>query len=264
MVLRLNLNRISRDHYLHLLELKPIQAHASKVIESAVVLNAPVSVNELPKFSEGLVSVQDHSAQLAAPALDLADGMRVLDACAAPGGKTGHILEIEPNIAELVAVDISSDRMQRVKDNLERQDQNVSTVVADLNDSDSWWDGRHFDRILLDAPCSATGVIRRHPDIKHNRRKLDILQLSKEQRKLLHSLWRLLKPGGRLLYVTCSILAEENQIQILQFLEEQRDAIELPLSEKYGQRMEAGYQRIPGVHDGDGFYYACLLHNRVT
>lgn len=260
MIVRLNLKKLSRDHYLRLLENNVIRAQASRIAESAVVLTSPVPVAALPKFSEGWVSVQDHSAQLAAPALHLSEGLRVLDACAAPGGKTGHILELEPNLKELVAVDISSNRMQRVNENLRRLGLKATTLIADLKNIDSWWDGQRFDRILLDVPCSGTGVIRRHPDIKHNRRQQDIMALAKEQRNLLDALWSLLKPGGKLLYVTCSILAEENQIQIKQFLQRQNDAIDLRLSENIGEQIEVGYQRLPGIHDGDGFYYACLGH----
>ncbi|KAG1660426.1 Ribosomal RNA small subunit methyltransferase B [Nymphon striatum] len=217
MTLRVNLSHQTREEYLKILALAGIEAEPIKDVETAVKLSSPQNVNDLPGFADGAVSVQDGAAQLAGILLDCQDGMKVLDACAAPGGKTGHILESAKNL-NLIALDNSELRMRRVKENLDRLQLNATLVVEDALKTESYADGLMFDRILLDAPCSATGVIRRHPDIKILRRNSDILELQKLQAEMLQKLWEKLKPGGILLYATCSILPEENEEQIRKFI----------------------------------------------
>ena len=229
-------------------------------LRDAVRLPAPLDVEALPGFEAGEVSVQDGAAQLAADWLMTAVGGRVLDACAAPGGKTGHLLELG---AEVVAVDRDPERNQRIESNLARLGRSATILSADASNPKAWWDGVPFDAILLDAPCSATGVIRRHPDIKLTRRKADIAELARLQAALLDALWPLLKPGGRLMYVTCSVLAAENDAIVTAFLEKRTDAIEDDVLPNYNirdvmRRKVRGYQILPGTADLDGFYFACL------
>jgi len=216
-------------------------------------------VSELPDFEQGEVSVQDAAAQLAAFLLDIAPGMRVLDACAAPGGKAAHALEHVPGI-RLVAVDIDDVRLNRVRDNLSRLGLQGEIRIGDAARPDDWWDGQAFDRILLDAPCSGTGVIRRHPDIRLHRRAADIERLARLQSRLLDALWPLLAPGGKLLYVTCSILPEENGRQAEAFVTRHPDAHCVPLSHpalaRHARFDGCGYQILPGVSNMDGFYYS--------
>ncbi len=240
-------------------------ADASPVdgFEQAVRLAAPAPVASLPGFGDGAVSVQDAAAQLAAPWLLRDGGRRVLDACAAPGGKTGHLLELLDDDADLVAVDSDADRLARVQENLDRLGLTATLVAADASDTGSWWDGVAFDRILLDAPCSASGVIRRHPDIKVLRRDEDIPTLAGIQASLLEALWPLLEPGGRLLYVTCSVLAEENESVVGAFLAAHPDATEDRVLQNNNIRdlmreRDAGFQVLPGTEAADGFYFACL------
>ncbi|MGR9012474.1 MAG: 16S rRNA (cytosine(967)-C(5))-methyltransferase RsmB, partial [Gammaproteobacteria bacterium] len=213
MALRVNLSKTSREDYLQRLAGQDIAAQIVSFCPSAIVLDNPVPVNVLPGFADGLVSVQDTAAQLAAGLLDVKPGHRVLDVCAAPGGKTAHILETQPQLTELVAVDIDESRLQRVSENMQRLNLQAKLVVGDAANPESWWDGKPFDRILLDAPCSALGVIRRHPDIKLLRRAEDIGQLQALQQSILQAVWPLLAPGGQLLYATCSILKQENERQ---------------------------------------------------
>jgi len=182
----------------------------------------------------------------------------VLDACAAPGGKTAHLLEYQPALAELVAVDVDAGRLERVEATLGRLGLKARLIAADAGAPDDWWDGRPFDRILLDAPCSATGVIRRHPDIKLLRRAADIGALAARQRQLLAALWPLLSPGGMLLYATCSVLRVENEQQVTAFLAGQAHAVERPATADWGQACRVGRQILPGESNMDGFYYACL------
>jgi 16S rRNA (cytosine967-C5)-methyltransferase len=230
----------------------------------AIELEKPVSVSMLPGFAEGLVSVQDAGAQLAAILLDAQPGMRVLDACAAPGGKTAHILQRTPDLAELVAVDIDEQRLTRVRENLARINRSATLVAADIRKPESFWDGRSFDRILVDAPCSSTGVIRRHPDIKLLRRPTDLAALAAVQLEILRATFRLLKPSGRLLYVTCSVLPVENDEPLRRFLAEEAQArlIPLPTAEILASGAvdrDVGIQLLPGAAAGsDGFYYACV------
>ncbi len=258
MVLRVNLAKISREAYLQLLIGQDIAAKTVSFCPSAIILDKPVPVDMLPGFSDGLASVQDTAAQLAAGLLDVQPGQRVLDVCAAPGGKTAHILESQPQLKELVAVDIDESRMQRVSENLQRLNLSAKLLVGDAANPASWWDGKPFERILLDAPCSALGVIRRHPDIKLLRRAEDIGQLQALQKTILQAVWPLLAPGGVLLYATCSVLKQENEQQVQAFLAEQSDAIELPIDASWGFAGECGRQIFTGESAMDGFYYARL------
>jgi 16S rRNA (cytosine967-C5)-methyltransferase len=252
MTLRVNLARTSREAMRARLAAAGFGAEPG-LAPSALVLDEPVDVTRLPGFGEGDISVQDAGAQFAAELLDAQPGERVLDACAAPGGKACHILERTPGIAELVALDVSAARLARVAQNLRRLGQAATLVEADLLDP-SWWDGRPFDRILLDAPCSATGVIRRHPDIKLLRRPTDIAGFAELQRRMLDRCAAMLAPGGLLLYATCSVLHAENQDVVDAFLAGQprfararEDLALLPLPRSAG----------PGALT-DGFHYACL------
>jgi len=224
----------------------------------ALCLAKPVNVENLPGFSEGVVSVQDPAAQLAAELLDLAPGQRVLDACAAPGGKTAHILEIQPQLDLLLAIDSSEQRLERVRENLQRGNLDCQVLCANAATPDDWWDGKPFDRILLDAPCSATGVIRRHPDIKWLRRESDIDHLQAQQLQLLNSLWPLLKPGGMLVYATCSIIAAENHELLNRFIESTDDLEILAIEGQFGTKCKPGMQLLPHIDASDGFFYAVI------
>ena len=251
MTLRVNLSYQSRDEYLQKLTEANIDAELLDNIDTAVKLVKPQNVNDLPGFPEGEASVQDGAAQLAGILLDCEDGMQVLDACSAPGGKTGHILESAKDL-EVIAVDNSESRMKRVSENLDRLNLKAKIVVADVLDTDAYAKDITFDRILLDAPCSATGVIRRHPDIKVLRRNSDIVELQKVQAEMLKTLWEKLKPGGVFLYATCSILPEENEEQIEKFIDNNSDAkcVAIDPSGLLGKQI------FPGSNSMDGFYYA--------
>jgi 16S rRNA (cytosine967-C5)-methyltransferase len=258
MALRLNRAKVSREDYVRQLAAQDITAHEVDFCPSALVLDKAVPVENLPGFAEGWVSVQDTAAQLAAYLLDVQSGQRVLDVCAAPGGKTAHILEIQPELQTLVALDIDPARLQRVAANLQRLQLSATLIAADAADPQSWWDGQLFDRILLDAPCSATGVIRRHPDIKLLRRADDIDQLQILQQAILEAVWPLLAPGGLLLYATCSVLKQENSQQIQAFLAAHLDAHELEFPATWGMASGVGRQIVTGESGMDGFYYARL------
>ena len=263
MTLRVNARRQSRDDYLQLLARAGIGAEATAFSDLGVRLHSPCDVAQLPGFPEGAVSVQDEAAQLAAPLLDPRPGERVLDVCAAPGGKTAHILEGGDDI-DLTALDIEPRRLQRVADNLQRLGLHATLHAGDARDPAAWWDGRPFHRILLDAPCSATGVIRRHPDIKLLRRPGDIETLLELQQEILCAIWPLLAPGGILLYATCSVLPRENEQQVDRFLVAHDDAQARPIAAQWGLAMQHGRQILPGQKGRmDGFYYACL-HKRAT
>ncbi len=253
MTLRVNLSRLSREDYLAKLRASEITAMPVESVASAIVLAQAVNVHELPGFDAGEVSVQDAAAQLATILLDCKDGMNVLDACAAPGGKTGHILESAKNLS-LLAIDSSEKRLKRVSENLERLKLNADLLAIDAAQPGIYAPDRQFERILLDAPCSATGVIRRHPDIKVLRRPFDIASLQQQQQRLLDALWGILQPDGILLYATCSILPEENEQQVTAFLKQHKDAEILPIESAQGQ----GRQVFPGEDSMDGFYFARL------
>ncbi|KAB7627244.1 16S rRNA (cytosine(967)-C(5))-methyltransferase RsmB [Alkalilimnicola sp. S0819] len=258
MSLRVNTQRQSRDEYRRELDEAGIAAAPGPHAEEALLLEKPRGVESLPGFAEGRVSVQDQAAQLAAALLDVPAGARVLDACAAPGGKTCHLLERQPELAELVAVELDPLRMPRIQENLARLELHAKLVEGDAARPADWWDGRPFERILLDAPCSATGVIRRHPDIKWLRRADDIPRLAALQEKLLEALWPLLAEGGRLLYATCSVLPVENSEQIQRFLTRHPEARCEPLPGSWGREQACGRQILSGDEGMDGFYYACL------
>ncbi|WP_309544734.1 16S rRNA (cytosine(967)-C(5))-methyltransferase RsmB [Alkalilimnicola ehrlichii] len=259
MTLRVNARRGSRDAYLARLQEAGIEAVAHPLARDTVQLSAPVPVDRLPGFADGDVSVQDAAAQLAADLLAAPAGARVLDACAAPGGKACHVLERQPDLAELWAVDVDAARSERINENLTRLGLAANVVVADAAEPEAWWDGQGFERILIDAPCSGSGVIRRHPDIKWLRRDSDIAALAAIQKKLLLQLWPLLVPGGKLVYVTCSVFPEENDRQIREFVAATADARVEPLAcSDWGAVQSCGVQLLPGRHNVDGFYYACL------
>lgn len=258
MTLRVNLARGTREAYLEDLGVHGMTARPGRHAASAVILAEPCPVEALPGFAEGRVAVQDEAAQLAAGLLAPRPGERVLDACAAPGGKTAHLVEMAPGAA-VVALDRSPGRLLRVSDNLTRLGLAAEVVAGDAEDPATWWDGAPFQRILLDAPCSATGVIRRHPDIKVLRRAADIPDLARGQQRLLAALWPLLAQGGRLLYATCSVLPQENSDVVRGFLARHPEARQVPLPTAWGHPAAAGRQILPGEDDMDGFYYA-LLH----
>ncbi|MDF1692471.1 MAG: 16S rRNA (cytosine(967)-C(5))-methyltransferase RsmB [Zhongshania sp.] len=256
--LRLNRLHQDRDSYLQRLAEQEMNASPCEFAPYGIRLDKACAVDKLPGFADGHISVQDEAAQLCTQLLDLHAGQRVLDACAAPGGKTGAILEAEPALAELVALDIDEQRLSRISDNLQRLQLSASLVAADAADLDSWWDGRHFDRILLDAPCSATGVIRRNPDIKLNRVVSDIAPLCRLQASLLDQLWQCLAPGGVFVYATCSLLPAENEAQISAFLSRQAGAELLPIAADWGVNRDGCRQLFPQEQGHDGFFYAVL------
>lgn len=262
LALRVNTRRTNRADYLARLAADGIGAREAACTASGVVLDSPLPVERVPGFAEGLVSVQDAAAQLAANLLDPPAGARVLDACAAPGGKAAHLLERAGTI-ELTAVEIDAVRARRVRDNLARLGLGARQIVADATEPGGWWDGQPFDSILLDVPCSASGVIRRHPDIKLRRRPQDLAALTATQQRLLEALWPLLAPGGKLLYATCSILPDENEQQLVRFLAAHPDAAPEPLALDLGLTRAVGRQILPGTLCGqsapmDGFYYGAL------
>lgn len=248
---------ISRDSFLQQLADASIEAQAVTHTQAGIQLQQGHDITQLPGYTAGAFVVQDSAAQLAAEILSPHSEQRLLDACAAPGGKTTHLLQLAPN-ATLTAIDSEPSRLERVNENLARLKQTANVICGDASKPEQWWDGAQFDAILLDAPCSATGVIRRHPDIKLLRRDSDIETLVALQGKILSALWSTLKPGGRLLYCTCSILRCENDQQLANFLASQADAKELLLDLPVGQAAQHGVQLLPGDSGGDGFYY-CLL-----
>lgn len=259
MVLRVDLNRLTREEYRQLLAKQGIDSMPRQHLASALELATAVAVETLPGFAVGWASVQDASAQLAGVLLAADSGMRVLDACAAPGGKTLHILQQSPAI-EMVALDKDQERLQRVEQNLQRGGLSAQLICADAANPEDWFDGRLFDRILLDAPCSASGIIRRHPDIRLLREADDIEGLVQQQQRLLEAMWKLLKPGGQLLYSTCSLFKDENEVQVAHFLQSCGNGVELALNHvQWGVKRPVGRQILPGDDDMDGFYYARLL-----
>ena len=256
--LRVNQRQIGRDDYLISLQQEGIKARSMKHADQGIIVDEPVPVEALPGFAAGRVSVQDGAAQLATGLLNLAAGQRVLDACAAPGGKTAHILESEPGLESLTAVELIPGRVRRIEDNLSRLGLVARVIQGDADNPEVWWDGRCFDRILLDAPCTATGVIRRHPDIKLLRRSQDITALASRQARLLGAMWPLLSDGGMLLYTTCSVVAEENDKQIGHFLSTHPNAEVTAIDAAWGRCCVHGRQILPGEEELDGFYFACI------
>jgi len=255
MWLRVNQQHHTVEQYIALLEQAEIEHQLIDSDSGAIKLSQAVDVNQLPGFELGHVSIQDGAAQQAARLLDCQPNDVVLDCCAAPGGKTCHILEYSPQIASMTAIDIEPARLVRVEENLARLNLKAKVIAGDAADAKSWWDGELFDRILLDAPCSGTGVIRRHPDIKWLRKSSDIDALTILQKQIIKNSWSLLKPGGTLLYATCSILPEENYEQVQQFIDENSDAELVATTNKTTQ---IGWQILPNEQSMDGFYYAKL------
>ena len=256
--LRVNRAKGTRDAYAMRLQAVDIATAKDATLADALRIDAPVAVAALPGFDEGDASVQDGAAQLVADALSLAAGMRVLDACAAPGGKTAHLLEREPSL-RLLALDVDARRLNRVRETLSRTHGVADFRVADASDVSAWWDGEPFDAVLLDAPCSATGIVRRQPDVLLHRTADDIVALAALQARLLDALWKTVKPGGVLLYATCSILNDENEHQVAAFLSRTPDARADLLDASYGHAAGPGRQRLPGEQGMDGFFYARLL-----
>lgn len=258
MSLRVNARKGERQAYLDALQKSELQASACQHSPQGITLAKPAPVQRLPGFDKGSCSVQDEAAQLAAGLLQLAPGQHVLDACAAPGGKTCHILESEPQLASLTALEMDANRAERIYQNLQRLQLNAEVVVGDASQPKSWWNKQSYDRILLDAPCSATGVIRRHPDIKLLRRDEDIAALATLQLEILTALWSLLKPRGILLYATCSVLPDENEQLITRFLEQHSGADVIGIEADWGIEQKWGRQLFPQLQGHDGFYYARL------
>jgi len=259
MTLRVNLSEIDRPAYQKKLQAQDIGSKPGELAPGALYLTKPVSVDQLPGFAEGLVSVQDEASQLAAPLVNLQPGMTVLDACAAPGGKTCHLLESISDVS-LVAVDKDERRLEQVQENLNRLNKHCDLVACDLME---FQPTQSFDRILLDAPCSATGIIRRHPDIKLLRRDTDIVKLAATQLELLAKAWSLLKENGELVYSTCSILPTENELVLSAFRKVCSSADTLPIDATWGEETGVGRQLLPTVDSTDGFFYARLRKTRL-
>jgi len=260
MWLRVNSQKADRQKVIRQLEEQGFQVHCHPSAIDAIGISPAVHVNTLSGFNAGHFSVQDPAAQLAVDLLDVNSGMRVLDACAAPGGKTCHLLERTPG-ATVTAVDLQAQRLQRVQDNLHRLDLQASLIAGDATKPETWWDGVPFQRILLDAPCSASGIIRRHPEIKHLRQPGQIREAVSLQRRLLQQLWPLLEAGGILVYATCSVFHDENSCQINNFSDSHEGAEEIVASPSWGHEQQYGRQILPGEQDMDGFYYAVLRKN---
>jgi len=255
---RVNLRKNSREDFLERLKQAGISANAAPYCSSAITFTDKLSVEAIPGFRDGCVSIQDLGAQLAAGILNPQPGDRVLDVCAAPGGKTAHLLEYQPRMTKLTAVDIDGERVKKIHDNLARLNLRADVVKADIHAFVHSWTGPLFDRILLDAPCSATGVIRRHPDIKFLRQQDDIPALFQTQIQILETAWTVLKPGGTLLYVTCSILPAENEFVIGTFCQRRTDVSIEVIPGEWGVALPHGRQCLPEADLTDGFYYALL------
>jgi 16S rRNA (cytosine967-C5)-methyltransferase len=256
LTLRVNRRRATREALLAKWRDAGVAAEAHATLADAIVLERSTDVTQLPGYADGAFAVQDGAAQRVADLLDLADGQRVLDACAAPGGKAAHALE-RANVA-LVALDRDAARLPRIGENLARLGLAADVRAGDALEPRAWWDGRPFDRILLDAPCSATGIIRRQPDIKLHRRASDVAPLAETQLRLLRALWPLLAPGGRLVYATCSVLRAENEAVVGAFLDACPTAVSATVPTAFGVEAGTGRQHLPGVAGMDGFYYAIV------
>ncbi len=259
MWLRVNQQHNTVEQYIELLDAVEIEHEYIDAFSNAIKLTQAVDVNKLPGFADGFSSIQDGAAQQAAKLMNCQPEDIVLDCCAAPGGKTCHMLELTPDIQSMLALDVDENRLIRVQENLSRLKLTASIVTADAS-TQEWWDGQLFDRILLDAPCSGTGVIRRHPDIKWLRKASDIEQLTILQAEILKNIWSLLKPGGTLLYATCSILPEENSKQVQHFIENNSDALLVPITKN---KTDIGWQILPNENSMDGFYYAKLVKKEI-
>lgn len=264
MCLRVNSMQTSRTEYQVKLTELGIESDLDPHAQDGLILCQPVPVAQLPGFDQGACSVQDSAAQIAADLLDCKPDMQVLDACAAPGGKSAHLLERSGNQLAMDALDISEPRCEQLHGTLARLNLTANVYVADASHTASWpAPAGGYDRILIDAPCSGLGVIRRHPDIKHHRRPSDIEQLQEIQAALLQNLWTLLKPGGKLLYMTCSILPAENNQQVRQFVAQHDDAVLIDTPHPVAMPLNVGVQTLPGVNTMDGFYY-CLIQKSST
>lgn len=261
MTLRVNRRSQSREACLQAFHDAEIGAGPHPLAVDGIQLDTPLDVKQLPGFASGQVSVQDAAAQLVADLVNPQPGERILDACAAPGGKTAHLLERCPEIAAMVAVDRDAERLDRIAENLARLQLPARLVHGDATRPQDWWDDQPFDSILVDAPCSATGVIRRHPDIKLLRRPKDIDSLAGLQARILDQLWPLLAPGGRMIYTTCSVLAQENADQVASFVRRHDDALPVPIAASWGRAAGFGRQVLPGEADMDGFFYAVLVRS---
>lgn len=259
MTLRVNLSSTTRVESLLALQNENIAAAEGALAGSSIYLEQPTGVDKLPGFADGLLSVQDEASQLIPSLLQLKPGQRVLDTCSAPGGKSCHILETEPELDSLTCLDISESRLKRVNENLSRLKLKAIIKAADARDLEAWWDDKPFDRVLLDAPCSATGVIRRHPDIKLLRQEENIQELHTLQLEILHAIWPTLKPDGLLLYTSCSILAKENSETVLKFLESTDNAKYEGITADWGVECQYGRQLLPANKNGtDGFFFSLL------
>ncbi|MGD8838071.1 MAG: 16S rRNA (cytosine(967)-C(5))-methyltransferase RsmB [Gammaproteobacteria bacterium] len=256
--LRVDTRQIGRDEMIAMLAAAGIEAQKHARVESAIELPSPCDVSEMPGFSQGLLSVQDAAAQLAATLLPCKPGARVLDACAAPGGKAMHLLQACEGL-DLEVLDSNEPRLERLRQNLARINRTARIMVGDADSPRDWFDGEAYDLILADVPCSASGVLRRHPDIKLLRRESDIMPLVALQRKIVDALWQLLKPGGSMLYCTCSVFKEENELQIEEFVRRHADCVETGLEQAaWGEARPGGRQILTGSDNMDGFYYALL------
>lgn len=258
LTLRVNREMTSVAEYLELLSRDGIVAIADSVAPFGIQLEERIPIAKLPGFNDGMISIQNSASQLVVPAMDIQPGHRVLDACAAPGGKMIHMLETQPDLYELVAVDISETRCSEIVDNLERVGKSATVMTTDAGQPDQWWDQKPFDRILLDAPCTAMGVINKHPDIKHHRRREDIDNAVRQQCQLLDALLPLLHEDGKLFYTTCSILSAENEDAILGATIRNPNFRSEILPASLGRSTGHGRQRLQGVDRSDGFFYASL------
>ncbi len=258
MSLRVNSRKTDPASYLKKLAAAGIEAQPSKLNITGIILTHPVGIEALPDFAKGHVSVQDLAAQLAIPLLQPQAGERILDACSAPGGKLANLLETIPTLQEVVAIEKEPRRFKKLENTLERLGLSATLIQNDARAVDDWWDKRLFDRILIDVPCSASGVIRRHPDIKYLRTAEDIQNITVLQAEILKALWPLLSKGGKLLYITCSVFKAENDEQIAAFTDKYNDANSIPIQASWGMATEFGRQILPGDNAMDGFYYAQL------